>query len=41
MIGSYNNDLEEGVWQNYWKNGQLKNSSEFKKGKLHGNWTSF
>ena len=41
MIGSYNNDLEEGVWQNYWENGQLKNSSEFKKGKLHGNWTSF
>ena len=41
MEGEYLNGKEQGVWNNYWETGDLKNTATFTKGELNGEWKSF
>ncbi len=35
-VGHYKNNLEEGLWEFYWENGQIKSKEFYTKGKENG-----
>ena len=38
---NYNKNKEEGHWERYWSNGQLRYKGNLKNGKRVGNWVSY
>ena len=41
MEGDFKNDLEDGIWESWYENGQLKDKGYFSKGKMNYHWDGY